>query len=218
MMVIKTQQVKKVKRKKIIIIYDPPVEKLIILKKPAWLIKKQNKNKEEKRVVVFKNPEPTNKAPPNKMFPHMGNDNFNTPREAWDLIDKILKIDDKKVWCPFYNDGKITCHFKNIIHAERDFFNYEPDDYECVVDNPPYSFKKDVIKKLIDNGKPFALLLPLNTMIRRYFQKSKRDDLTIIIPKSIYKFVGEKKTIRVDTAWFCWGFKLKKQMIWEDDE
>ena len=153
---------------------------------------------------------------PSVYHPNAGNDDFNTPANAWLLADKYLKIKDKKVWCPFYNDGNITCHFKNRIHENRDFFMYEPDDYECVCDNPPYSIKKEVIKKLVENGKPFALLIPLDTIIRRYFREGERDDFTMIIPKSVFKFKGKNKTISVNTAWFCWGFKLGKQIIWEE--
>jgi len=165
--------------------------------------------------TVFKNPAPLNKAPPNKRRPNLGNDNFNTPLAAWLLAEKYLNIKNKKVWCPFYNDGNLTCPYENRIHSKRDFFSYEPDQYECVIDNPPYSIKKDVINKLLENGKPFALLIPLDTIIRRYFVNGDLKDFTIIIPKTIYKFKGETKTITVNTAWFCWGFKLNQQIIWE---
>jgi len=171
--------------------------------------------RKKKVEAVFNNPKALVNAPPNKRRPNLGNDDFNTPAVAWLLAEKILKIKGKKVWCPFYNDGNLTCPYENRIHHKRDFFAYEPDQYDCVVDNPPYSIKKNVIQKLQENGKPFALLIPLETIIRRYFVETDLQDFTIIIPKTPYKFKGKEKTISVNTAWFCWGFKLGNQVIWE---
>ncbi len=169
----------------------------------------------KKKKVGFNNPKPLINAKPSARRPNAGNDDFNTPKEAWDMIGKQLNIKEQIVWAPFYNDGNLTCGFKNRIHQQRDFFAGEPDKYDCVIDNPPYSIKKDVIERLMLNGKPFALLIPLETVIRKYFMETVTEDFTLIIPARPYKFKGKEKTISVTTAWFCWGFKLGKQIIWE---
>ena len=154
--------------------------------------------------------------------PHAGNDNFNTPAEAWELAKgHLLKgRQEEKVWQPFYNDGAITSTFKNSIHIKKDFFTYEPDEWDCVIDNPPYTNKREIIENLLEKGKPFALLIPASSMMRAWWYKLKPSsrDLTIIIPKSCYLFKGKEKSIRVETAWFCWGFKLGREVIYEGEE
>lgn len=149
------------------------------------------------------------------LHPNAGNDDFNTPAEAWELMAQFVNVKEKTVWCPFYNDGAITCNYPKIIHQNRDFFSYEPSKYHMVIDNPPYSIKKEVIQKLMENGKPFALLIPLDTILRKFLLTHSKGDFTVIIPKSVYKFKGKHKTITVNTAWFCWNMKLGSPIIWE---
>lgn len=58
------------------------------------------------------------------------------------------------------------------IDEGRDFFTYEPkhwDIYEpkhwdILVSNPPFSKKNDVLQRAYELGKPFALLLPVNSI------------------------------------------------------
>ena len=146
-------------------------------------------------------------------------DNFATPAVAWDLIIKELGLKEKIVWCPFYCKGELDTQLKysNKIHEDKDFFSYEPDEYDYVVDNPPYTIKEKVIERLFNLGKPFALLLPMDTLERKYFKKYGETDFTIIIPRERYKFITNKKNDNpaFKACWFCFGFNLKKQMIFE---
>ena len=95
-----------------------------------------------------------------------GNDEFYTPCYA---IKPILKYVGKgrTVWCPFDTEEsnfvkmlrehgcKVVC--SHIAEGE-DFFSTEKDcDY--IISNPPYSCKGEVIQRLFDLGKPFAMLV-----------------------------------------------------------
>ena len=95
------------------------------------------------------------------------NDDFKTPIEAWKLVEKHLP-QLGNIWCPFWLDGDITWDQESIIHTHKDFFEYQPDDWDCIVDNPPYSIKEKVLDRCILLGKPFALLLPIDTLERKY--------------------------------------------------
>jgi len=200
------------------------MEKLILATQKAQAEK--NKKAGMDKPAVFKKEKPKKEKPkkekPKKeQHPHAGNDDFNTPAAGWDLAKRyLIKDDETKVWQPFYNDGEITSNFKNSIHIKKDFFTYEPDEWDCVIDNPPYTTKKDIIENLLKKGKPFALLIPSDTMKRVWFYKLKPSslDLTIIIPKSCYVFKGTDKDIKVETAWFCFGFKLGRQLIYEGED
>ena len=146
-------------------------------------------------------------------------DNYATPSAAWELIVKELNLKDQIVWCPFYCKGELDTQFKykNKIHEDKDFYTYAPDEYTYVVDNPPYHQKEKIMERLVKLGKPFALLLPMDTMERKYFKKYSDMDFTIIIPTERYKFITNKKNDHpaFKACWFCFGFGLKKQMIFQ---
>lgn len=96
-----------------------------------------------------------------------GNDEFYTPYYA---IKPILKYiaPNSTIWCPFdtkeslyvktfENEGH-TVIYTHIINGE-DFFDIDVPDCDYIVSNPPYSLKREVLERLFDIGKPFAMLL-----------------------------------------------------------
>jgi hypothetical protein len=147
-------------------------------------------------------------------------DNYSTQKEAFDLLFKYVDIEkNKKVWAPFYNEGLIksyTFPFE-MIHTTTDFFETNID-YDYIIDNPPYSCKEKVIRRCIELNKPFCLLLPIDTLERKYISSLFRDkDFTIIIPKKRWKFINNnsKVTMPFKSSWFTIGFKLNRQIIFE---
>lgn len=85
-------------------------------------------------------------------------------------IYPLLKYISKNsiVWCPF--DKKHSNYVKILIdngnkvifsHIEdgKDFFDYEPDNYDVIISNPPYSLREKILIRLYELGKPFALLI-----------------------------------------------------------
>tara|TARA_R110001599_G_scaffold352904_1_gene589267 strand:- start:220 stop:705 length:486 start_codon:yes stop_codon:yes gene_type:complete len=146
-------------------------------------------------------------------------DDFNTPAEAWELIMKHIDLAGKKVWLPFFNDGDIKFEHSEIIHQDKDFFTYEPDEYDYIIDNPPFSIKQQVLERCVSLKKPFALLLPIETLERKYFKLLVKDqDFTMIIPNKRYNFVGgsNKKNVMFKSCFYCFGFGFDKQLIFED--
>jgi hypothetical protein len=75
------------------------------------------------------------------------------------------------IWCPF--DLKNSWYVKlftregfNVLHSHIDegknFFFYEPsENYDIIISNPPFSQKDDVLKRLYELNKPYAMLLPI---------------------------------------------------------
>lgn len=53
---------------------------------------------------------------------------------------------------------------RSHIDDGKDFFEYEPDNYDVIVSNPPFSIKDQILKRLYELDKPFAVLLPLNSL------------------------------------------------------
>ena len=53
---------------------------------------------------------------------------------------------------------------RSSIDDGQDFFTYQPEDFDVIVSNPPYTQKDRVIERLYELEKPFAVLLPLNSL------------------------------------------------------
>lgn len=87
------------------------------------------------------------------------------------LVDFIKK--GSTVWCPFDEEWSayvVLLREKgfNVINSHlaegEDFFLYEPKEYDVIISNPPFSMKDEVLKRLHKLNKPFAILLPLNSL------------------------------------------------------
>jgi hypothetical protein len=142
-------------------------------------------------------------------------DDFNTPIKVWKDIEKYIPK-DKVIWCPFYNDGKHTLIDLqyNVIHEDKDFFEYEPEDYDIIVDNPPFSIKKKILKRLLILDKPFILIMPISTLCSKYFKQYK-DKIQIIIPPKRYNFIPQlKSSATFDTFFYCYKMNLEKDILW----
>lgn len=95
-----------------------------------------------------------------------GNDEFYTPKYAVKPILKYIEP-SSKIWCPFdtedswfvkvlRSEGHIV-ECTHIVNGE-DFFEIEREcDY--IISNPPYSKKAEVLERLFEMKKPFAMLL-----------------------------------------------------------
>ena len=75
-----------------------------------------------------------------------------------------LPFDDE--WSMFYQ--RLTEEGFKVIRSSlsegKDFFEYEPDTWDFIVSNPPFSIKDKVLERLYSFNKPFAVLLPLNSL------------------------------------------------------
>lgn len=96
-----------------------------------------------------------------------GNDEFYTPRYAVTPILKYIQS-GSIVWCPFDTEESIFVKELRSSGVEvicthlstgQDFFDFEPEGYDYIVSNPPYSIKAEVFDRLFKLGKPFAMLV-----------------------------------------------------------
>ena len=91
------------------------------------------------------------------------------------VVDPIIKYlpKDKIIWCPF--DEKWSAFYvrlrelgyrviRSSLSDGQDFFKYEPERWDLIVSNPPFSIKDKVLERLYSFQKPFAVLLPLNSL------------------------------------------------------
>ena len=101
-----------------------------------------------------------------RMFLNCSDEKY-TPGYGVAPIIKYLP-EGKIIWCPFD-----TCHSEFVLHLQeagfqvkyshintgQDFFAYEPDCWDIIVSNPPFSRKMEVFERCLQLDKPFALLM-----------------------------------------------------------
>ena len=147
-------------------------------------------------------------------------DNYITNKEEWFRIKEYIPK-DKVIWCPFYCDGSMKEYFKemgfDIIHEDEDFFENNKGD--IVIDNPPFSKKKEVLLRLKELDKPFILICPSMMLSYKYFQKLFKDHIQVIIPESRIKFTHltykdfKNYTPPYASFYFCYKMNLDKDLI-----
>ena len=144
------------------------------------------------------------------------NDDYETPLSAWKSIEAYLPK-DKVLWEPFYCNGASGEHLRSlgcqVIHEDEDFFDNDKGD--IVVTNPPFSNKKDILKRLRDLGKPFVLLLPASVLGTK-MMSDWFPDIQVIVPKGRISFIKDGK--QTGGVWFasffyCWKMNLPKDLV-----
>lgn len=98
------------------------------------------------------------------------------------LIKYLRTSSYKTIWCPFDEEWSAYVQLlreqdftviRSSLSDGKDFFKYEPNEpYDIIISNPPFSKKNEVLQRVDDLGKPFALLLPMNSL-----QGAKRFDV-----------------------------------------
>lgn len=118
------------------------------------------------------------------------NDEFYTPDYA---IIPIIKYLEKgsTIWCPF--DKKESLFVKifrqqgfNVIYSHiddgGDFFKINIPNCDYIISNPPYSLKSEVLLRLFEIGKPFAMLVGVVGLFesQKRFNMFKNNDFEIM--------------------------------------
>jgi len=158
------------------------------------------------------------------MYSKGDNDECYTPHYA---VKPILKYipKDAIVWCPF--DTKESEFVKQIsntnqveyshINNGQDFFKYEPDDWDIMLSNPPFTNKRKYFERALSFNKPFALIMT-NTWLNDSAPKQlfEDKDLQLLMFDKRMKFNSpdgrSNDKITFSSSYYCWNF-LPKQII-----
>lgn len=102
-------------------------------------------------------------------FWHVGSvhgDEYYTRQEDAEIIaDNLLQV-PLKVWCPFNDTNSVWREALEdrgfeVVATEGDFFAIEPPEgVQCIISNPPFSRKKEVMDRIKILNIRFALILP----------------------------------------------------------
>jgi hypothetical protein len=163
-------------------------------------------------------------------------DEVYTPEEAVKpLIKHLLHYQSTRckeklvIWCPFdTEDSNYVTVLRNAgfeviashIDNGQNFFYYEPEAYDIIVSNPPFSIKDDVIKRLYELDKPYAMLLPIPTLQGQKRFPYMLDCQALLFDKRINYFRDMKtreiqKGVSFGSFYLCRKF-LKKDLIFEE--
>ena len=137
------------------------------------------------------------------------------------------------IWCPFdlqqskYVEILSTIPNTKIIYSHIDtgenFFYWEPEeDYDIIISNPPFSCKDDILKRLFELNKPYAMLLPIPTLQGQTKFPYLKDIQYLGFDKRInyYKDISMTKTqdgVSFGSCYLCKNF-LPKDLIIEELE
>jgi len=164
---------------------------------------------------------------------HQPNDEMLTPIYAIEpLLEFLPRSGYKKdgswpiIWCPFDFENsnyvkvlngagyKVICSHKA---TGGDFMTSEPDEWDIIVSNPPFTKKRETFERALSFGKPFALLMSLtwlNDSAPKQIFAEKELQL-LMFDKRIHfansRGITEKKTT-FSSAYFCHQL-LDKQII-----
>lgn len=95
------------------------------------------------------------------------NDEYYTqPETVKELVEMLDLPDDYIIWCPFDKENsefvkQLSKKWKVVyshIDNGQDFYNYEPEKWDIIISNPPFSKKRILIERCMSFNKPFILL------------------------------------------------------------
>jgi len=132
---------------------------------------------------------------------------------------------DKIIWCPFDTEksefvkeiSKTNKVIYSHIDYNQDFFKYEPDNWDIIISNPPFTNKRKYFERALSFGKPFALIMT-NTWLNDSAPKKlfKDVDLQLLMFDKRMEFKrmsGEyAKQITFSSSYYCYNF-LPKQIV-----
>ena len=144
------------------------------------------------------------------MYSRGNNDECYTPDYG---VTPILKYipEGVTVWCPFDTDEsefvkQISKQNKVIashIDTGSDFFSYEPEHWDVIISNPPFTNKRKFFERALSFNKPFALII-FNTWLNDSAPKQlfKDKDLQLLMFDKRMKFYSlmVDQTIRLHSV------------------
>ena len=132
--------------------------------------------------------------------------------EKWEIWFSTKYGRKPIIWLPF--DTEESKYFtilkekgfsivRSHLNDDKDFFTYQPDAFDLIVSNPPFSRKLDVMERIIfDLKKPFVLLM--NIMALNYQEIGGL--FSFVNPKIQHIIPDKKVSFNGNTSSFCSGY------------
>lgn len=155
----------------------------------------------------------------------MGNesDERYTPAYAvMPLLEFLEPFRGQTIWCPFDKEESefvkvLTKYDYDIVYSHidngQDFYTYQPEHFDLIVSNPPFSNKRRIFERVNSFNKPYCLLMTLawlNDTAPKILWKDKDLQLLMFDERVRFKGMGSQPTF--SSAYYCYNF-LPKQII-----
>ena len=161
------------------------------------------------------------------LFSAGNNDESFTPDYAVTPILKYIPA-GVTVWCPFDTaDSEFVKQISvnnKVTHSHiadgKDFYEYEPEQWDVIVSNPPFTNKRKIFERALSFGKPFALVMT-NTWLNDSAPKQlfANKDLQMLMFDQRIRFTNPdgrpNNKITFSSSYYCWNL-LPKQIIMEE--
>lgn len=152
------------------------------------------------------------------------NDECYTERYAVEpLLEFMEPYRNMIIWCPC---DTAESEFVKVLQAEgfkvvyshidsgQDFYLYEPEKWDVLITNPPFTNKRQFFQRVLSFNKPFALIMALSWLDDKAPQelfKNKDLQLLMFTERMTFKNQVKGKKINYSCAYYCWNF-LPKQI------
>lgn len=148
------------------------------------------------------------------------NDECYTPAYAVKaLLPHLEKFRGKTIWCPFDKpDSNFVIVLREaghtVVHSHidqgLDFYSTDPDQWDVMVSNPPFTNKRQIFERAISFGKPFALIMS-NTWLNDAAPKQIFRDINfqLLMFEERMKFLNQDNSenkITFSSSYFCRDF------------
>ena len=163
------------------------------------------------------------------MYTAGNNDECYTPDYA---VRPILKYipKDAIIWCPFDTSDsefvKQISQQNQVVYSHifngQDFYTYEPDNWDIIISNPPFTGKRQIFERALSFNKPFALIMTntwLNDSAPKKLFKEKDLQLMMFDKRMMFHMANGSNNSKItfSSSYYCWNF-LPKQIIMEELE
>lgn len=159
-----------------------------------------------------------------------GSDACQTPPEGLQPLLPYVNP-EWEIWEPAQGQGLLVAAMREsglhvVYSGDREtgqnFFEYEPEEWDCIITNPPYSIKYDWLERCYELGKPFALLMPVEMLGAKTAQALFRQyGIEVVFPNGRLNFsmpnIGfEGSAAQFPTAWFTWRLNIGQGMTFSE--
>ena len=162
-------------------------------------------------------------------------DFYPTPENVTIALMEYLDLPDYTIWEPACGEGHIVEALKdlgfNVVATELHNRGYgscgidylrtanTPGYCDWIITNPPFSLSEQFIRKSIEHGKPFAMLLKSqywhSSRRRKLFEEYKPRAVLPLTWRPDFLFGAKSGSPTMECIWTVWGIESAKYTIYQ---